>query len=48
MSTLSEAELESILNNDDIAPPPSQQEIFGEKINAKINELTEDQKRLQV
>ena len=48
LSTLSEAELALILNNDEIAPPPTQEEIFGEQINAKINELTEDQKRLQV
>lgn len=47
LSTLSESELESILNNDEMAPPPSQEMIFGEAVNAKINELTEDQKRLQ-
>lgn len=47
MATLSEEELEKLLTDDEIAPQPSKEDIFGAEIERLANELTEDQKRLQ-
>ena len=46
---MSEADLKKLLleNDDELAPPPSNSDIFGERLEALTNGLQEDQKRLQ-
>ena len=45
---MSEEDLKKLLLVDDeLAPPPSNTDIFGERLEALTNDLQEDQKRLQ-
>ena len=48
LSTLSEDQLQALLlSDDDLAPPPSTSDIFGERLEALTNDLQQDQERLQ-
>ena len=48
LATLNEEDLKKLLLVDDeLAPPPSNSDIFGERLEALTNDLKEDQERLE-